>query len=177
MRWRRLRGLAAGLIAVGLVAAGIAAAWIVVTSGVLADPPTHPDDAAERVTAAPEALQAPDPAPLSAAFQISQPRDPFRPLINEGSTTGDIPGIGGEPGGEEPDDDFTPSATTITLKEVREVSGVLRATVVVGTVSYEVGVGDTFAVSYKVVSLTETKGVFTYGDSAFELSIGQQILK
>jgi len=32
-------------------------------------------------------------------------------------------------------------------------------------------------VSYKVISLTTTKGVFTFGDSAFELSIGQQILK
>ncbi len=176
MSWRRLRGFVAGLIAVGLVAAGITAGWMVMTSGVLASQPTRPDTAGSRLTASPEGLQAENPAPLSATFQISQPRDPFRPLINEGSTTGDIPGIGGTPGGE-PDDGFTPSATTITLKEIREVSGVLRATVVVGTVSYEVGVGDTFAVSYKVVSLTETKGVFSFGDSAFELSVGQQILK
>ncbi len=175
MRWQRLRGFVAGLIAAGLVAAGITAGWMVVTSGVLASQPTHPDDGG-RLSAAPEAMEVETPAPLSAAFQISQPRDPFRPLIDEGSTTGDIPGVGGQPG-EEPDDGFTPSATTITLKEIREVGGVLRATVVVGTVSYDVGVGDTFAVSYKVVSLTENKGVFTFGDSAFELTVGQQILK
>ncbi len=179
MRWPRLRGLAAGFIALGLVVAGTVAAWIVITSGVLAAQPGRPDDGPERPRAATEALEATESAPLSASFQISQPRDPFRPLITEGSTTGDIPGIGGVPGGEEPadGDGFAPTATTITLKAIREVSGVLRATVVVGTVSYDVGVGDTFAVSYKVISLTTTKGVFTFGDSAFELSIGQQILK
>ncbi len=175
MTWRRLRGVVAGLIAAGLIAIGIIAGWMVVTSGVLATQPTHPDDGG-RLSAAPEAMEVETPAPLSATFQISQPRDPFRPLISEGSTSGDIPGIGGAPG-EEPDDGFTPSATTITLKEIRDVSGVLRATVLVGTVSYDVGVGDTFAVSYKVVSLTADKGVFTFGDNAFELTIGQQILK
>ena len=40
-----------------------------------------------------------------------------------------------------------------------------------------VGVGDTFATNFKVVSLSETGGVFTFGDSAFTLAVGQSILK
>ena len=43
--------------------------------------------------------------------------------------------------------------------------------------SKDVRVGDTFAQVYKVVSLSETKGVFMFGDAASELSVGQQILK
>jgi hypothetical protein len=38
-------------------------------------------------------------------------------------------------------------------------------------------VGDTFAVSFKVVSLSENGGVFTFGDSAFTLAVGQSIVK
>ncbi|MBT8207004.1 MAG: hypothetical protein KJO18_01925, partial [Acidimicrobiia bacterium] len=63
------------------------------------------------------------------------------------------------------------------LIEVRLVNGVLRATVEVNGTTYDVGVGDTFAGSYLVVSLTEDSGVFTFGDTAFELGVGQQILK
>ena len=48
---------------------------------------------------------------------------------------------------------------------------------IVNGISYDVGVGETFAGSYKVISLEETKGVFMFGDSAFELSVGQEILK
>ena len=57
------------------------------------------------------------------------------------------------------------------------MGGAPRATVTVNGTSFDVGVGDTFGDSYKVVSLSETKGVFMFGDSAFELSVGQQILK
>ena len=37
--------------------------------------------------------------------------------------------------------------------------------------------GDTFAHTFKVVSVTTKGGVFTYGDSAFSLAVGQSILK
>jgi hypothetical protein len=43
--------------------------------------------------------------------------------------------------------------------------------------TYTVGVGETFAGSFKVVSLAESSGVFQYGDSAFTLAVGQAILK
>jgi hypothetical protein len=63
------------------------------------------------------------------------------------------------------------------LIEIRDVEGVLRATVKVDDTDYDVGVGDTFAGSFKVVSLDPDSGVFLYGDNAFELSVGQEILK
>ena len=112
---------------------------------------------------------------VARSLQLSQPRDPFRPLITEGSPPGGLPGVGGEPG--DAGGGFDPSGTTITLQEIRDVAGTLRATITVNGTSYDVGVGDTFAGSYKVVSLSSTKGVFMFGDSAFELSVGQQILK
>ena len=103
------------------------------------------------------------------SFQVSQPRDPFRPLITEESSTG---GTGTGTG-----DGFDPSGTRVTLVEIRDIAGVLRATVKVDGADYDVGVGDTFAGDFKVVSLDPDSGVFLFGDNAFELSVGQEILK
>ena len=63
------------------------------------------------------------------------------------------------------------------LLEVRDESGGRVAVVEVDGVAYTVEVGDTFATNFKVVSLTSNGGVFTYGDSAFSLAVGQTILK
>ena len=73
--------------------------------------------------------------------------------------------------------DDTPAGIRVVLLEVRDEGGTLVAVVEVDGVTYTVGVGDTFATSFKVVSLNETGGVFTYGDSAFTLAVGQSILK
>jgi hypothetical protein len=162
------------LLAVFLIVTAVGAGAIVVTSGVL-----WSGTAAEGVppVEAPRAAAEPGSSPVRVveSLQLSQPRDPFRPLVTEDSPISGIPGVGGAPGSS--DDGFAPSGTTITLQQIRTVGGTLRATITVNGTSYDVGVGDTFAGSYKVVSLTETKGVFMFGDSAFELSVGQQILK
>ena len=63
------------------------------------------------------------------------------------------------------------------LLEVRDETGGRVAVVEVDGTTYTVGVGDTFATSFKVVSLTDNGGVFTYGSSAFTLAVGQSILK
>ncbi len=83
--------------------------------------------------------------------------------------------MGGDPG--DAGDSFDPTGTTITLKEIRDENGTFEATITVNGSTYDVRVGDTFASVYKVVSLSETKGVFMFGDAAFELGVGQQILK
>ncbi|MCP3974862.1 MAG: hypothetical protein GY720_10255 [bacterium] len=161
-----------------LIGAG-ALSWMVVTSGVLSASPAT----AETVTAAPEAgavevetAVAQPSAVISGGFQVSQPRDPFRPLITEESPIAGQPGTGGT-GGTGSGGGFNPAGNTITLQEIRDITGVMRATVIVNGISYDVGVGETFAGSYKVISLSEDKGVFTFGDNAFELTVGQQILK
>lgn len=165
---RRRTGSAAA-IAILLIGAAIAAAWLVIApsllgggSAVLSGP------LAPTGLAAPAAVGVGDPAPVAGSFQLSQPRDPFRPLITETSPAGTDGGTTGT---------FEPSGTRVRLVGVTDVAGVLRATVEVDSTSYDVGVGEAFAGSFMVVSLDTDSGVFLYGDNAFELSVGQEILK
>jgi hypothetical protein len=55
--------------------------------------------------------------------------------------------------------------------------GRLVANVKVGSTVYKVGAGDTFADSFKVVSLDGSCGNFLFGDNQFSLCAGQEILK
>ena len=171
----RLRSPLAGVLATVLILTAVGAAYIVVTSGLLwaasDDSPGLPAAAASLDVIKPGS----SPVGIVESLQLSQPRDPFRPLITEDSPLGGIGGVGGEPG--DAGDSFDPTGTTITLQDIRDVAGVLRATLTVNGVTWDVAVGDTFADVYKVVSLSEDKGVFMFGDTAFELSVGQQILK
>ena len=166
-----MRQVGAITAALFMLATAVVLSWMVMTSGVLS-----PTEAQAAPIAPPVAAAATDQADVAAptaivtgGFQVSQPRDPFRPLITESSPVVTQPGGGGET--------FTPAGTVISLQQIRDTAGVLRATVVVNGVSYDVGVGETFAGSYKVISLSDTKGVFMFGDNAFELSVGQEILK
>jgi len=156
-----------------LIAAGVFAGWMMISSGVLSSVSDASQGPSRPIVAAADGLgqEAPPVNVVAGSFQLSQPRDPFRPLVGDGSRGG-LPGVGG--GGD--GGTFNPS-NTITLQAIATVDGVLQATVVVNGTSYQVGVGDTFAGSYKVVSLTTDKGVFMFGDTAFELAVGQQILK
>ena len=174
---RAMRSLAAVAVALLMLGAAGGLSWMVFTSGVLsptsaaaetANPPAVAQPAVEVQAAAPSAI-------VSGGFQVSQPRDPFRPLITEDSPIAGQPGVGGTGGSG--GGTFNPAGTVLTLQEIRDVAGILRATMIVNGISYDVGVGETFAGSYKVISLEETKGVFMFGDSAFELSVGQEILK
>lgn len=175
--YRPLRPMAATAVAMLMLAAAAALSWMVLTSGILSASSAAAGPARQAEPAGVEVLPAVEPAAVvSGGFQVSQPRDPFRPLITESSPVAGQPGTGGD-GGSGSGSGFNPSGTTITLQEIRDVAGVIRATVIVNGVSYDVGVGETFAGSYKVISLAATKGVFMFGDSAFELTVGQQILK
>jgi len=174
------RHAAAALTAVALMATTVLSAWILITSGLLfgaqqaLGSPTGPSPIAQT-----ESIETESSVKVTGAFQLSQPRDPFRPLITEDSPVGGIPGVGGPPGSDSGSGDggFTPVGTSITLVSIQDVGGTLRATIVVNGVEYDVGVGDTFAGSFKVVSLTEDTAVIMYGDNAFELKVGQQIMK
>ena len=168
---RTLSALVAGLL---LIATAAVAVWLMVSGGVFdsvaaaSAPVAQP---APEVDASP--LQVEESVTVVGAFQVSQPRDPFRPLITPDSPITGIPGVGGDPG----DGGFDPNGTTVTLVEIKTVGGELIAVVIVGETTYEVGVGDTFAGSFSVVSLDTDRGVFLFGDKAFELKVGQQILK
>ncbi len=64
----------------------------------------------------------------------------------------------------------------LVLLKVRDEAGSLLSVVEVYGKTYTVGVRKTFADSLKVVSLTETGGVFTFGSSVLTLAVGQDIL-
>ncbi len=164
---RAARSGTAAAVAILLIGVAVAGAWLMVAPSVLGgDESVLDGPLAGSTVAEPTAAGLIEGMQVTGSFQISQPRDPFRPLITEDSAAG-TGGTGG----------FQPSGTTVRLVEIREVDGVLRATVDVNGTTYDVGVGDTFATSFKVVSLDPDSGVFLFGDNAFELSVGQQILK
>ena len=163
-------GIAAS-IAILLVGLAVAVAWLLIGPGLLGrgSSPVLTGPIAQVQTVDPEAAT---PALLPgvkavSSVQVSQPRDPFRPLITETAVVepGGTPGGGGT------------SGQTVRLLAIEDVAGVLRATVEVGGVTYDVGVGETFAIDYQVVSLDGDSGVFLFRDNAFELSVGQSILK
>ena len=173
------------LVSLVLVATAVASMWLMASAGVFTATEQPIPGAPTTDSTQPAAANSGSERIIS-GFQVSQPRDPFEPLIvsngggGDGSTTTTTPGA---------TTTTTPGATTTTtagdtpdgirvvLLEVREESGELVAVVEVDGATSTVGVGDTFATSFKVVSLTETGGVFTFGDSAFTLSVGQSILK
>ena len=173
----RGRAIFSLLITLILMATGVVTAWVLVTSDIFGSVSDGIDGplAGAAVVDSPE-IALDDGATLLFNAQLSQPRDPFRPLVTEDSPPFGEPGTG-EPGSETGNGNgFTPTITVL-LEEIRDVSGVLRATVVVDGTSFDVGVGDTFADQFKVVSLSATSGVFMFGDSVFTLNVGQQILK
>lgn len=161
--------------AILLIGAGLAGAWLLAGPSLLGaggEPALHGPLAAvslAKPTAAGAALL-PGVKAVSSA-QLSQPRDPFRPLITPDAVVappGASPGTGGTGG--------TPGIA-VRLVSIEDVAGVLRATVEVNGTAYDVGVGEVFATDFMVVSLDADSGVFLFGDNAFELSIGQEILK
>lgn len=167
-------------VSILLIGFGVAAAWLALTVGPGADTQVLSGE-----LAATEIIQA-EGAPLlegmrvNGSFQFSQPRDPFRPLIVEGGIIITDPGTT-DPGTTDPgttDPGTTPvEGTVVRLVDIYELGGVLRARVEVVGVEYDVGVGDTFATNFKIVSLDADSAVILFGDNAFELLIGQEIIK
>ncbi|NIA26064.1 MAG: hypothetical protein GWP04_10930 [Gammaproteobacteria bacterium] len=159
----------AAAISILLIGAAIAGAWLVIAPSIFGtSSPTLNGPLSQADLASPAAAAVADPAPVAGSFQLSQPRDPFRPLITESSPAGTEGGATGT---------YEPSGTRVRLVGITDVGGVLRATVEVDSTSYDVGVGEAFGGSFMVVSLDTDSGVFLYGDNAFELSVGQEILK
>lgn len=170
----RHRSGMATAVAILLIGIGFAVVWWAVAPSVLgveddAGGATLDGAYAETVVAdATPAAALTEGVRISTSIQVAQPRDPFRPLVSDG----------GDGGTTDPGDRLT-----FGLVSVNEVDGVPRAVVQVDNVEYTVGVGDTFAGNFKVVSLTPEEGddaasgVFQYGDNTFEASVGQTILK
>lgn len=169
----RSRSGSAAAVAVLLIGIGMAITWWAMAPGILGVDTGGMlgGDLAPAVVAAPEDAALAEGVRISTRLQTSQPRDPFVPLIS------DTPMVDADGDGE-PDDDVV-TRTEFTLEDVSDVAGVVRAEVSVDGVTYSVGVGDTFAGSFLVISLDVEagSGVFSYGDNTFTAAIGQAILK
>jgi hypothetical protein len=157
-------------------------------------------DSAE-TTAAPAASGAPaastttttapeEPSTPNQSFDVFTTKNPFQPLVTDsadvgGSTTEQTsPPVDSSDGGVVPPpiipEEQAPAAgTPVSVLEVSNATGTTVARVQVGSTVYTVVVGETFATSYRVVSLDAASGCgqFQYGDTPFELCVGQQTLK
>jgi hypothetical protein len=196
------RTLASVAVALLLVGTAVTSVWLMASAGVFTGGETNlPGAPSEGATTSTPGSAS--PIDVAGDFQVEQPRDPFQPLIVPPTTT--VPGgetttttggettttTGGETttttGGETTTTTGGETTTTtqgdhpnqirVMLLEVRNETGGRVAVVEVDGETYTVGVGETFATNFKVVSLTDNGGVFTYGSSAFTLAVGQSILK
>lgn len=194
------RTLVAVLVAVLLVGTAGASVWLMASSGVLSL------GGDQQLPGAPESGgQNPGGVTIPAAggFRVAPPRDPFAPLITsptstttpEGSTTtgggsttttggGSTTTTGGgstttttSGGSTTTTTSDTPTGKRVSLLEIRDEGGVKKAVLTVDGQTYTVGVGDTFATDFKVISLATSSGVFMYRDSVFTLAVGQSIIK
>ena len=166
------------LVSLVLVATAVASMWLMASAGVFTATEQPIPGAPTTDSTQPAAANSGSERIIS-GFQVSQPRDPFEPLIGSGGGGGDGATTTTSGGGATTTTTVgdSPDGIRVVLLEVREENGELVAVVEVDGETSTVGVGDTFATSFKVVSLTETGGVFTFGDSAFTLAVGQSILK
>jgi hypothetical protein len=161
-----------------------------------ADATTKP--AAKQPTRSTAGPAAEDLAPTD-SFEVFETRDPFQPPIDVTPTTPSTPTSPTTAGtaqtttgtgvAKPPPSDATPSTTAApsfdpgvgqsvaVLDVFIDTSGTQQARVRVGSTVYTVGVGDTFATSYKVVSLNEPCGQFLFGDSPFQLCEGEETIK
>ncbi len=177
-RRHRQRGTGtATALSILLLAVGAAAGWLALApqfltaESVAFDAPLTDDVRVVEAEVAP-LLQG---MRITTTGQISQPRDPFRPLVSEDSQV-----IGGPGGGER-------QGLEVALVSVTEVGGSVEAIVRVNGVEYSgLTEGEVFAGSFQVIALfpcpaddseCTPSGVFLFGDNSFEIDAGQTILK
>jgi len=175
------RTFLAVIISLLLVGTAGVSVWLMASSGVfsLGDDQNLPSAPG----AGPSAVEtADDPLPFYGGA-VYAPRDPFEPLVTTATTvpgaTTTVPGATTTtvPGATTTTQGNVPDTKRITLLEITVDDGVYTAVVSVDDVTYTVGVGDTFAGDFKVISLDSDSGVFMYGDNVFTLSVGQSIVK
>jgi hypothetical protein len=130
-----------------------------------------------------------EPTVPSGEFDVFATRDPFEPVVQIGPTSTDAtstPAASTTAAPATSTGETTPTTTTaqnpaagtsVVLVDVFDAGGTTQARVQVGSTVYTVAAGQTFATSYKVVSLSGTCGQFLYGDSPFSLCEGEEVIK
>jgi len=163
-----------------LIGIGVAAAWVAFTPGLSADTEVLSGELAITEILEVEGSPLLEGMRVNGNFQFSQPRDPFRPLIVAGGIIITDPGTTDTTLPDGTTDTTIPATVdgiVVRLLDIYEIGGVFRARIEVVGVEYDVGVGETFATNFKIVSLDTDSAVILFGDNAFELLIGQEIIK
>lgn len=163
-------------------------------SGDRADAQSVPVSVATRSAAATSATTADSGFGPVETFDVYATRNPFEPAVTPTTSYGTTPttSYGTTPTtsyGTTPTTSYgtttttaapsfePPAGTPVALLDVFDDNGTTRARVQVGSTVYTVGIGDTFATSYRVVDLAGQCGDFLYGDSSFSICEGQQVIK
>ena len=109
---RRASGIVTVLLALIMVTTVALAGFLVATSGILAGESDLGRPLQESGPAAGSAaIETDESVRVTGSFQLSQPRDPFKPLITPDSPVAGIPGVGGLPGNGGEDGTFVPGST------------------------------------------------------------------
>lgn len=122
----------------------------------------------------PRSTASPTPSPSGApeVFEVFEGKDPFEPLVGAPGPTAPP-----SPGATPPPTGGPSTGQRVELLDIFTESGVRFALVEVDSQEYKVKAGDTFAGSFRVLSLTARCGNFVFGDERFTLCIGQEVLK
>ena len=195
------------LVALGVVAVGAVVYLVTSLGGGGSSPPAAPAPGTTASPAAPAPSPSPTAAPSPAASPISPPetfelfesKDPFRPLVVAGTggggsgtgTTGGTTG-GGTTGGTGATPSPTPATSPgpgaggapapaggqpVELLDVIDDEGTAKAQVKVGDTVHTVATGETFASTFKVLSISGTCATMLNGDDKFTLCKGEQVVK
>lgn len=139
-------------------------------------------------------------------YEVFASRDPFEPVIKNGSAAAGADAPSDDPGaqetdeepqdptddpGNEPDEPDEPTdepagpkaneesfqGHTVTLIDTYRKGGKDKAQVQIDSTSYTVDVGEVFAENFQLVSVSGQCATMLYGDDQFTLCEGEEILK
>ncbi len=126
-----------------------------------------------------------EPTVPGGEFDVFATRDPFEPVVSVGpppttpTTTpgGTTPATGGGTSPTTSVNQNPSGGTSVALLDVFEEGGVVKARIQVGSTVYTVIIGETFATSYRLVSISGTCVQLLYGDAPFQLCEGEAVIK
>jgi hypothetical protein len=180
------------LVLLGIVAVG-GLLYLITTLGggpsTQTAPPVPTPSASPTATgggSTPAASPSPEASPTSVpeTFEVFESKDPFRPLVvaaaeppptGEGAPPAPSPSPGAGAGGAP-----APSGgTVIELLDIVDApeGGTAKAQVRIGNTVYTVAPGETFASTFKVLSISGTCATMLNGDDKFTVCEGEQIIK
>lgn len=122
----------------------------------------------------------PTPTPTTSPLPVIEPafgRDPFEPLVREGTGGGGPAPTGAPTPGSSGGTTTGGSSRRVSLLDIFRSGGELQATVSVDGTEFTVAEGETFDTSFRLLSLTSRCGTFVFGDERFTLCVGQQVRK